>query len=159
MSWSRVFTTQNFTLQYSLSRWTLVLFGRWPMPNLDPERYANEPFSFFMSYLREDFLAVRTDDWGSGNVHTCDCNFYSGTTSWTNWAGEERCEINWEGMEGYEAGDTIGMQLNLDEGTLTVYKNNRRLGVMKGGLSGSYCWCATMAKATITIERCDPPTA
>ena len=41
-------------------------------------------------------------------------------------------------------GDTVGMLLNLDEGTLIVYKNNRRLGVMKDGLSGSYCWYVTV---------------
>ena len=37
-------------------------------------------------------------------------------------------------------GGTIGLLLDLDEGTLTVYKNGRRLGVMKDGLSGEYCW-------------------
>ena len=38
--------------------------------------------------------------------------------------------------------DTIGMLLNLEEGMLhlTVFKNNRFLGVMTNGLAGSYCW-------------------
>ena len=130
-----------------------------PMPNLDPARFANNSFSFFQRSLFGGFLATRTEEWGSGKVHACDFDFYSGEKSWTNWDGEERRWIEWEGMEGCEDGDTVGMLLDLDEGTLTVYKNNRRLGVMKDGLSGAYCWCATMRAAIITIERCDPPTA
>ena len=34
----------------------------------------------------------------------------------------------------------IGMALDLDEGTLDVYKNGRRLGTMMRGLVGEYCW-------------------
>ncbi|EJK70528.1 hypothetical protein THAOC_08102, partial [Thalassiosira oceanica] len=42
---------------------------------------------------------------------------------------------DWEGNERSTTGDTIGMLLeDLDEGTLTVYKNNRRLGVMENRL-------------------------
>ena len=68
-------------------------------------------------------------------------------------------------MEGCDDGDTVGMLLDLTMGTLAVYKNNRRLGVMKDGLSGSYCWYATSTSGgsggedIITIKRCDPPTA
>jgi len=34
----------------------------------------------------------------------------------------------------------IEMVLNLDEGTLDVYKNDRRLGTLRSGLVGEYCW-------------------
>ena len=130
-----------------------------PMPNLDPARFANGNFYFLKSSLFDDFLAARTDEWGSGNVHACYYNLYTRRMLWTNWAGEERIELNWEGMEGCEDGDTVGMLLDLNEGTLAVYKSNRRLGVIKDGLSGAYCWCATIGGATIAIERCDPPRA
>ena len=65
------------------------------------------------------------------------------------------------GRNGYcDDGDTIGMLLNLDEGTLTVYKNNRRLGVLKDGLSGSYCWCATVWEGdTVAVKSVEPPRA
>lgn len=130
-----------------------------PMPNLDPARFANGDFHFHHRSFREYFLAARTDEWGSGNVRVCYFNLFYGRMSWTNWAVEDRIESNWEGMEGCENGDTVGTLLDLDEGTLTVYKNNRRLGIMKDGLSGAYCWsCATIGGATITIERCDHPT-
>jgi hypothetical protein len=47
----------------------------------------------------------------------------------------------WEGMQpADEEGDRIGMLLDLDQGSMTVYKNDERLGVMATGLSGEYCW-------------------
>ena len=56
------------------------------------------------------------------------------------------CSSNesWEGSEPLSSGDDIGMLLDLDEGTLSVYKNGRKLGVMKRGLAGPYCWVITL---------------
>jgi len=54
---------------------------------------------------------------------------------------------DWDGME--EIHDTsfkIGMVLDLDVGTLDVYKNDRRLGTMATGLAGEYCWVVSMAR-------------
>ena len=107
-----------------------------------------------------DFLAQRSDEWGVGDVHACEYFCGSGTMSWTDWEDGVPHEDNWEGMETCSSGDTIGMLLNLDEGTLTVYKNNRRLGVMKDGLSESYCWyVSASAGDAITIKRGEPPVA
>eukprot|EP01046_Picozoa_sp_COSAG06_P033169 COSAG06_NODE_3367_length_5442_cov_3.104810_1_plen_93_part_10 len=36
----------------------------------------------------------------------------------------------WEGTQDAEEGDRIGLLLDLDQGTMTVYKNDERLGVM-----------------------------
>ncbi|EJK77542.1 hypothetical protein THAOC_00619, partial [Thalassiosira oceanica] len=92
----------------------------------------------------------------------------NGEMRWTNWnEDDEGGFVDWEGMEDSETGDTIGMLLNLDEGTLTVFKNNRHLGVMKVGLSGSYCWHATCwyanngwgCSSSVTIRRGEPPGA
>ena len=48
----------------------------------------------------------------------------------------------------------IGMLLDLDEGTLSVYKNGRKLGVMKRGLAGHYCWVvAFLPGRQVTIKR------
>ena len=49
----------------------------------------------------------------------------------------------------------IGMLLDLDEGTLAVYKNGRRLGVMKDGLSGEYCWFTSLlgCGCSVSVER------
>merc|ERR1711985_181617 len=99
-----------------------------------------ENFDFFDTELFDDFWAARTDKWGVGIVHACGFYCEDGELSWTDWDEEENLGLDWEGMEGIERGDTVGMLLDLDEGELTVYKNNRRLGMMKDGLSGSYCW-------------------
>ena len=129
-----------------------------PMPNLDRARYANDFFYFLADHWRDHFLAARTDEWGRGNVHLCYYITFNGKMCLTNWDNEQEIGVDWEGMKGCKTVDTLGMLLNLEDGTLTVYKNNRRLGVMKDGLSGSYCWFAHMNGA-VTIERCDPPLA
>ena len=128
-----------------------------PVPNLDPGRFVNPNFHFFVTELFAYFLAARTDKWGSGNVHVCEYECEYGSMTWTNW--DSNTSVDWEGMEDCNTGDTIGMLLNLEEGTLTIYKNNRRLGVMKDGLSGSYCWYVSVGKkgSTIAIKRGKPP--
>ena len=133
-----------------------------PIPNLDPDRYANDLFSFFYQSLSfDEFLAARTEEWGSGNVHLCQYITSSGQMSWTSWAGERQLGVTWRGTERCITGDTASMLLNLDKGTLTVYKNNRRLGVMKNGLSGLYCWYATLTgdEKVVTIREGKAPKA
>jgi hypothetical protein len=50
----------------------------------------------------------------------------------------------WEGMQGAREGDRIGMLLDLDQGSMTVYRNDERLGVMATGLTGEYSWAVTL---------------
>ena len=54
--------------------------------------------------------------------------------------------IDWEGMQtAYKQGDRIGMLLELDQGSMTVWKNDEKLGVMVAeGLSGPLCWSVTI---------------
>ncbi|EJK47260.1 hypothetical protein THAOC_34030 [Thalassiosira oceanica] len=51
---------------------------------------------------------------------------------------------DWQGRESLPGSGTIGLLLDLDKGTLFVFKNGRRLGVMKEGLGGEYCWFVTV---------------
>ena len=115
-----------------------------PMPNLDAAAYAGKSFfSFFRRALYPDFVAQRLGHWGDGSVNACKYDCGDGLMTWADWDGEDIGWEGWNGMEESVSGDTIGLLLNLDDGTLTVYyKNNRRLGVMKDGLSGPYCWYA-----------------
>ena len=52
--------------------------------------------------------------------------------------------IDWEGRQAAtEQGDRIGMLLDLDQGSMAVWKNGERLGVMQSeGLTGPLCWAA-----------------
>ena len=133
-----------------------------PMPNLDPGRYADYSFYFLISSLYSEFMAARTDEWGTGNVNLCEYSSESGRNCWTDWdvEGPRLLYRDWEGMEDCRTGGTIGMLLNFEEGTLTVYKNNRRLGVMKDGLSGSYCWHVSIGEySAVAIKLCTPSEA
>ena len=48
----------------------------------------------------------------------------------------------------------LGLLLDLDEGTLSVYKNGKSLGVMKRGLVGHYCWALSiLGRSLVTIKR------
>jgi hypothetical protein len=52
---------------------------------------------------------------------------------------------SWEGRQSAQKeGDRIGMLLDLDQGSMTVYKNDERLGVMATDLSGEYCWAVSL---------------
>ena len=66
--------------------------------------------------------------------------------------------LNWEGKEEtQETSFKIGMVLDLDEGTLDVYKNDQRLGTMRSGLVGEYCWVVSLklfgAQFSVSIGR------
>ena len=69
-------------------------------------------------------------------------------------------------MKGIFNGE-LGLLLDLDEGTLTVYKDGTRLGVMMDGLSGEYTWVVEItAQANgspdgqnVRIERAPIPTS
>jgi hypothetical protein len=66
---------------------------------------------------------------------------------------------HWEGMQGAKQGDRIGMLLDLDQGSMTVYKNDERLGVLATGLSGEYSWAVTLGYqgASARIESAPAP--
>ena len=52
---------------------------------------------------------------------------------------------DWEGNQDAVDGDRIGMLLDLDQGSMTVWKNDTKLGVMQAeGLSGPLCWAAEL---------------
>jgi hypothetical protein len=74
-------------------------------------------------------------------------------------------EKDWEGMEGFGAGDVMGLLLDCDAGTLTVKKNGRRLGVAHTGLEAEghgfglrLCWAVacTGAGSQLRIAAVDP---
>jgi hypothetical protein len=50
----------------------------------------------------------------------------------------------WEGQQPFKQGDVVGLLLDCDAGTLTVKKNGARLGVARTGLTGEFCWAATL---------------
>eukprot|EP01043_Picozoa_sp_COSAG02_P042290 COSAG02_NODE_3584_length_6524_cov_7.274934_3_plen_754_part_00 len=56
-----------------------------------------------------------------------------------------RCDDReWQGMQAAGQGDTIGLLLDFGSGSLTVFHNGDRLGVMVTGLEGEYRWAAQL---------------
>ena len=68
---------------------------------------------------------------------------------------------DWEGKQNArEDGDRIGMLLDLDQGSMTVWKNDERLGVMvPDGLTGPLCWAVLVFEAgnSVRIESAPAP--
>ena len=55
---------------------------------------------------------------------------------------------NWEGRQPAKPGDRIGMLLELDQGSMTVWKNGVKLRVTQAeGLSGPLCWAVSLGMA------------
>ena len=88
--------------------------------------------------------------WGDSNVHCCGFCCFSGYCIWTDWDNEEVI-ANWQGRDGLGESGTVGLLLDLNEGTLSVFKNGRRLGLIKDGLGGEYVWFVT-ARSVCTIS-------
>jgi hypothetical protein len=79
---------------------------------------------------------------GGKNAQDVDRVCFYDTGNGLRWSGPQR----WEGMQGVEDGDRIGMLLDLDQGSMTVYRNDERLGVMATGLSGEYSWAVELPR-------------
>ncbi|EJK76537.1 hypothetical protein THAOC_01696 [Thalassiosira oceanica] len=108
----------------------------------------------YIPALSEKLRSQRTARWGESRVHCCAYYCLSGRCDWTDWDNEQ-VFFEWqERREELEGSGTIGLLLDLDEGTLTVFKDGRRLGAMKEGLGGEYCWFVTVGTpCTISISR------
>jgi len=106
--------------------------------------------------------------YGDNNVDCCLFNTFMGCglirERWKKWEDSELLAMNegrerllskmqnqcnpiqWEGQEPSPTTNfKIGLLLDLTKGTLDVYKNDRRLGSMKSGLVGEYCWVVSVA--------------
>lgn len=103
--------------------------------------------------VSQDLLAERTEKWGASDINCCSYYCEHGNCCWSNWSNFHTEQ--YEGMESLNEDGIIGLLLDLDEGTLTVYKNGRRLGVMKKGLAGEYCWYISMTSHgdTVSIDK------
>lgn len=75
-----------------------------------------------------------------------------------------RTHAQWHGRAGFAAGDTVGMLLDCDRCTLSVFKNGGLLGEMVPGAgiplgAGPWCWGVDLWDVgdSLRITRKDPP--
>ena len=99
------------------------------------------PTGSYSTFLRDYWpqqITQRTARWTS-QINTVTYNSWSGRASWSDWQETTNYSESWEGEEKCHGDYEVGLLLDLDEGTLSVYKNGRRLGVMKSvSLCGSF---------------------
>ena len=109
------------------------------------------------SPLWQDFYNNFTQRKGSVQynniVNCCMYRSFNGHCWSSDWEGIPDSQT-WDGMEEISSPCKIGMLLDLDKGTMSVYKDGRKLGVMKRGLAGHYCWFVSLPRGTrVTIKR------
>jgi len=126
----------------------IVALGRTPL-----ERWWNQHFTQNMGHGEHDNT--------NNSVQCCMYCVNNGFCHSSDWGGSNESIITdstWEGMQPTTSGDELGLLLNLEEGTLSVYKNGRKLGVMKRGLAGPYCWVVSLYRGVqVTIKRGTAP--
>ena len=65
---------------------------------------------------------------------------------------------NWPGMSAAAVGDRVGLLLDFEDGSLAVYKNGERLGLMvQSGLEPPLRWCADLDPEGNTEVRIAAP--
>jgi len=103
----------------------------------------------------QNFSQTHVERYNNSSVQCCLLGLATINCLSSGWDDEINNETeSWEGSESISLGDELGMLLDLDEGTLTVYKNGRKLGVMKRGLAGPYCWVVSMrGLSSVSIKR------
>ena len=104
--------------------------------------------------VAEKLRSQRTARLGDSSVHCCAYYCCEGDCDWTDWNNDDSTS-DWQGQDGLgSSGGTVGLLLNLNEGTLSVFKNGRCLGVMKHGLNGEYVWFVSANSAcTISMSK------
>ena len=93
----------------------------------------------------------KNGSWNESSIACCGISMRNGATFSSSWEYGEQSNRGfgrWSdraGETGYSwplsfDGGTLGLLLDLNAGTLSAWKNGERMGVIKEGLGGEYCW-------------------
>jgi hypothetical protein len=120
--------------------------GRWRAAASKVAMRSGRHFAQF-TVLEGDFMhfgVIRLgwDVEGGAHAYNVDGHCFYSTAYGARFPGGS----DWEGkQDAQEQGDRIGMLLDLDQGSMSVWKNGERLGVMLAeGLTGPLCWATSM---------------
>ena len=112
---------------------------------------------------RRNYSPFCQSDGADGSTTCCVYDAMDGDCTYLENGSDDLEYLAWDGMESIagERDVAIGLLLDLDNGTLAVFKNGRRLGIMKNGLAGAFCWMAYLRKwvgtCKLAIERGELP--
>ena len=110
----------------------------------------------------ENLVCKKTKRWGNCDIHYCALYLETGRCHFRNGEGKRYSFPHWIGNYLNPASEKmchIGMTIDIDEGSLTLFKDGQRLGKMRNNLSGEYCWLvrgeATLSQGhtRVSIER------
>ena len=120
-----VFTTTGTTWSIGVVRPVQIDRSDFGDGGLD---YFNPGMDIFWDHL----IGKRTDRWGDSNVHCCFVNDIGGF-SWYDWTRRHP----FSRVDGFQRGVPIGLLLDLDEGTLSIYQRGQRLATLNTDSPGS----------------------
>ena len=103
-----------------------------PMRGLDETRFRGKSFSPLHAENFPTLRAQKSARWGTkSSINCCLYKSFNGRCDWSEWCFMDDDNI-WTGHELLPVGECdVGMLLDLDKGTLFVYVDGRRLGIMK----------------------------
>jgi len=117
---------------------------------------ARKTCGVFVGVIRPGWDVERCDVTGAHDVGAATlyghCLYYS--LSGKRWPDNAA----WEGMQPSREGDRVGLLLDLDQGSMTVYKNGDWIGVIRAaGLTGEYCWAVSLGAAQDSVRIDEKP--
>merc|ERR1711862_218256 len=109
--------------------------------------------------------------WGDSNINVCYIWPETGVSQIDSWEcnnrsldiGDILSDPTWD-FSNMPSGSEVGILMDLDEGKMSIYSNGQRVGVLKSGLAGEYCWSVHLSSIThpslftVSITRGDVPT-
>ena len=107
-------------------------------------------FNLFRDELFPGMLNQRTSRWGTTSIHCCCYQLRHKSSSSTDWVSQMRHIQDHEYI--IEQSATVGLLLNLDDGTLDLYENRRKLCTLCQGLSGEYCWTSNDIRPEVGVR-------
>jgi hypothetical protein len=114
-------------------------------------RHAVE-FTVVHGYSPDIFLGLAGPDIDVDKPDSEERDGFWGIRSYDGGGAHDGNFTRWEGQEGFEQGDVVGLLLDCDAGTLAVKKNGAQLGVAVTGLTGELCWVTSLFRAEHSVQ-------
>ena len=101
---------------------------------------------------REYLLSCRKDSWGTGSVHCTAWDCLHNALVSSDWSSDcdpfgSACHNHWNADTG-----NVGLLVDMEEGTMSVYCNGRPLQLVTRGLTGEYYLFASMFEPDIVVS-------
>lgn len=114
-----------------------------------------ETLDMLLGVIRPHWDVTDATNDGARAIREFDHSFYW-TSNGFSMPHTARTNSLWPGSQSANFSDRVGLLLDLNAGTLSVFKNDELLGEMRAGLSGPYCWAVDFRAHYITEDELQP---